>query len=71
MLNNGARVAPENLEGIYHQSAFVSQCFVTPDLHQEHNIAIVVPEIEYLNRWCIDNNVNMNTDQACTDLVIS
>lgn len=69
MLNNGSRVAPENLEGIYNQSAFVSQCFVTPDLNHEYNLAVVVPEIEYLNRWCIGNKLTMNTEQACTDLV--
>lgn len=68
-LKGGAMVAPENLEGIYQQSAFVSQCFVTPDLNGDCNLAIVVPEIEYLNRWCCENNVTMNTEQACTDMV--
>lgn len=68
-LKNGAIVAPENLEGIYQQCAFVSQCFVTPDLNGDFNLAIVVPEIEYLNRWCCENNFTMNMKQACTDMV--
>lgn len=67
-LKSGSFVAPERIQSVYNQSAYVSECFVDADDGQNFLIAIVVPEIDYLNRWCVQNRLILNTEQACKDI---
>lgn len=68
-LRSGFIIAPERIQSIYNQSAFVSESFVDSDPNQNFLVAIVVPEVDYLNRWCVQNNLILTTDQACRDIL--
>ncbi|KAI1287072.1 Long-chain-fatty-acid--CoA ligase 1 [Halotydeus destructor] len=66
-LASGHYIAPEKIESIYNLSAFVSDCYVYGDTGKKFLVAVVIPEIDYLNHWCIQNNLLLNADQACKD----
>lgn len=68
-LQGGVFIAPERIEGIYNQSAFVSECFVDSDPGDKFLLAIIVPEVDYLNDWCVSNHIFLNTEQACSDFL--
>jgi len=68
-LTSGHVIAPERIQSIYNQSAFVSESFVDSDPDRKFLVAIIVPEVDYLNRWCIQNNMTLTTEQACHDIL--
>ena len=68
-LRSGFMIAPERIQSIYNQSAFVSESFVDSDPDRNFLVAIVVPEVDYLNRWCVQNNLILTTEQACRDIL--
>lgn len=68
-LKSGEVIAPQRIQSIYNQSAFVSESFVDSDPDKLFLVAIVVPEVDYLNRWCVSNNMILTTDQACKDIL--
>ena len=68
-LQRGLFISLEKVESIYNQSAFVSECFVDSDDDGKFFVAIVVPEVDYLNAWCISNRILLNTEQACSDFL--
>lgn len=68
-LQRGLFISLEKVESIYNQSAFVSECFVDSDADGKFFVAIVVPEVDYLNAWCISNRILLNTEQACSDFL--
>ena len=68
-LKSGHVIAPQRIQSIYNQSAFVSESFVDSDPDKLFLVAIVVPEVDYLNQWCVSNDLIMTTDQACRDIL--
>ncbi|XP_012936178.1 long-chain-fatty-acid--CoA ligase 5 [Aplysia californica] len=50
-LSQGEYVIPEKIENIYIGSPFVAQCFVDGDSLKPSLMAIVVPDVLYLEKW--------------------
>ncbi|UXI20688.1 Actin-related protein 2/3 complex subunit 5 [Sarcoptes scabiei] len=64
--NNSLKwVGPNKIENVYIQSNFVGQCFVFIDSHRNYLIAVIVPDIDGINRWCNENNLLLSAAEAC------
>ncbi|RWS25397.1 long-chain-fatty-acid--CoA ligase 1-like isoform X3, partial [Leptotrombidium deliense] len=64
-LSQGEYIAPEKIENIYCQSPYVAQCFVDGDSLRSCVVAIVIPDIDYLNHWCAQRSINLTVEEAC------
>lgn len=64
-LSQGEYIAPEKIENVYCQSGYVSQCFVEGSSARDYLLAVVVPDVDSLNAWCIHRNLLLSLDQAC------
>jgi len=54
-LSQGEYVAAEKLEGVFQRSKYIQQIFVYGDSFEDHLVAIVVPEPEFLAGWAAEN----------------
>ncbi|DBA03110.1 TPA: hypothetical protein N0F65_003357 [Lagenidium giganteum] len=54
-LSQGEYVAPEKIEGVYQQSAFVQQMFVHGDSLQSFLVGVVVPDPDAAKKWQEEN----------------
>jgi long-chain acyl-CoA synthetase len=52
-LSQGEYIAPEKLENVYIQSPFAAQIFVYGDSLQSWLVAIIVPEMAEVKKWCV------------------
>ena len=66
-LTQGEFIAVEKLEIAYAQSPFVAQIFVYGDSTRSYLVAIVVPEKEFLESWCLKNGITINFHDQCKD----
>ena len=56
-LENGKYVVPSPIEEQLQLSGFVSQVMVYGE-QRPYNVAVVVPDIEYLEKWAAENNLD-------------
>jgi len=56
-LENGKYVVPSPIEEQLQLSGFISQVMVYGE-QRPYNVAVVVPDIEYLERWASENNMD-------------
>lgn len=67
-LSQGEYVAPEKIENILNRSELVAQSFVYGDSLQNSLVAVLVPDAEALEKWCIKRGINLPTHAArCAD----
>ncbi|DAZ93918.1 TPA: hypothetical protein N0F65_010120 [Lagenidium giganteum] len=64
-LSQGEYVAPEKIEGVYQQSAFVQQVFVHGDSLQSFLVGVVVPDSDAVKQWQQENG---KTDVSLAEL---
>lgn len=69
-LSQGEYVAAEKLSTAYQKSLFVAQIFVYGDSKRSFLVAIVVPDKEFLEEWCIINKVTFNLPDLCQSKTI-
>ena len=66
-LAQGEYVAPEKLEGLNLQSAFVAQSFVYGDSLKTQLVAIVVPDAEVAAAWAKQQGLQKSLPELCKD----
>jgi long-chain acyl-CoA synthetase len=66
-LSQGEYIAPEKVENIYLRSPFISQVFVYGESLKSCVIAIVVPDVEALKEWAIDNDIEGTLSVLCSN----
>ncbi len=66
-LENGKYVVPSPIEEQLQLSGFISQVMVYGE-QRPHNVAVVVPDIEYLKKWAEENDLDASDlDALLTD----
>lgn len=65
-LENGKYVVPSPIEEQLQLSGFVSQVMVYGE-QRPHNVAVVVPDVEYLKAWALDNGLNASDLDALVE----
>ncbi len=58
-LENGKYVVPSPIEEQLQLSGFISQIMVYGE-QRPHNVAVVVPDVEYLEKWAADNGLDVS-----------
>jgi long-chain acyl-CoA synthetase len=58
-LSNGKFIAPQYVEGIFKQSAFIDQLMVVGE-HQKFASALIVPDFEQLTKWAENSNISFS-----------
>jgi len=66
-LSRGEYIAPERVESAYLRSLFISQIFIDGDSYEDFVVAIVVPDEEYLAKYCKQNKMNGTFKELCQD----
>lgn len=64
-LSQGEYVAPEKIENVYSTSAYVAQCYVDGDAMRDYLLAVVVPNIDAVNKWSLERKIPLSIRQAC------
>lgn len=67
-LSQGEYIMPDRLEHEYSKIGIVKQIFVYGDPTQNYIVAVVVPEQSEIERWAINNNVNIDTVYESNEL---
>lgn len=60
-LSNGKFIAPQIIENKLKESPFIDQVMVTGE-HQKFASALLVPDFNYLKKWCIANGLYNNEE---------
>jgi long-subunit acyl-CoA synthetase (AMP-forming) len=68
-LSQGEFISPEKLENFFIESAFVSQIFVYGESIRNFLIAIVVPNMQMLQKWRQDNGLNDPVENLNTPII--
>ncbi|CRK87831.1 CLUMA_CG001619, isoform A [Clunio marinus] len=66
-LSQGEYIIPEKIEGIYQKSSYVYQVFVYGESLKSCIIAIVVPRVENLKEWAVQNNIPGTLSVLCNN----
>jgi len=66
-LSQGEYISPEKVENIYIRSQFISQVFVHGESLKSCVIAIVVPDVEALKEWAVENDIPGTLSVLCND----
>jgi len=66
-LSQGEYIAPEKVENIYLRSPFISQVYVYGESLKSCVIAIVVPDVEALKEWAVDNDIDGTLSVLCSN----
>jgi len=65
-------VAPEKIEIVYMKSKFVAQCFVYGESLKSCLVAIVVPDVEVLPKYCAkEMDIKGSMEELCRNPVCS
>jgi long-chain acyl-CoA synthetase len=65
-LSNGKFIAPQLLEGVFKQSAFIDQMMVVGE-HQKFASALIVPDFEAIRNWCKESGIAIGKDDILTE----
>jgi long-chain acyl-CoA synthetase len=65
-LENGKYVVPSPIEEQLQLSGFISQVMVYGE-QRPHNVALIVPDMEYLTNWAEENNIATSDECALLD----
>lgn len=67
-LSQGEYVAPEKIEIVYMRSKFVAQCFVYGESLKSCLVAIVVPDVEVLPKYCAkEMDIKGSMEELCNN----
>lgn len=62
-LENGKYVVPSPIEEKLQLSGYISQVMVYGE-QRPHNVAVVVPDLEYLSKWAAENGIDTSNPDA-------
>ena len=61
-LSGGKYVAPQQVENLFKESMFIEQIMVIGE-NEKHTAALIVPDFEFLKKWCKIHKVNASTPE--------
>ncbi|XP_073990032.1 long-chain-fatty-acid--CoA ligase 5 isoform X3 [Rhodnius prolixus] len=64
-LSQGEYIVPEKIENIYIRSQYVHQVFVHGESLKSCIIAIVVPDVDVVKSWAVENNIDGTFSVLC------
>lgn len=66
-LSQGEYIVPEKIENIYIRSQYVQQVFVHGESLKSCIIAIVVPDVDVVKCWALENNIPGTLSVLCVN----
>ncbi|CAG7734013.1 unnamed protein product [Allacma fusca] len=66
-LSQGEYIAPEKIENIYIRSIYVSQIYVYGESLKSCVVAVVVPDVETVKEWALENDIPGTLSVLCND----
>ena len=69
-LSQGEYIAPEKIENIYVNSQYVAQVFVHGDSLKSCVIAVIVPDVENVKYYALENGISGTLSVLCNDPTI-
>ncbi|XP_055854860.1 long-chain-fatty-acid--CoA ligase 1 isoform X2 [Episyrphus balteatus] len=66
-LSQGEYIVPEKIENIYTTSQYVNQVFVYGESLKSCIVAVVVPDVDVLKSWAIENSVKGTLSVLCNN----
>lgn len=66
-LSQGEYIVPEKIETIYLKSLYIDQIYVYGESLKSCVVAIVVPDVDVLKCWAIENNIAGTLSVLCND----
>lgn len=66
-LSQGEYIVPEKIENIYMRSQYVHQVFVHGESLKSCVVGIVVPEVDVLKCWAVENNIAGTLSVLCNN----
>lgn len=64
-LAQGEYVSLEKVENFMNESEFVSQVFAYGDPLENYLVAVVVPHLQFVSAWALENHLNMPWEELC------
>jgi long-chain acyl-CoA synthetase len=58
----GKYIAPQNMENVYKESAFIEQCMVAGE-NRKFPVLIIQPQFEFLKSWCARKDIAWTTPE--------
>nr|XP_029731299.1 long-chain-fatty-acid--CoA ligase 1-like isoform X1 [Aedes albopictus]XP_029731300.1 long-chain-fatty-acid--CoA ligase 1-like isoform X1 [Aedes albopictus] len=66
-LSQGEYIVPEKIENAYIRSQYVEQVFVHGESLKSCVVAIVVPDVEVIKHWAVENNIPGTLSVLCSN----
>jgi len=66
-LSNSIYISPQAIESLFKESVFIDQIMVIGD-GEKFPGALLVPNFEVLNEWCIGNKINIDNKQELVNM---
>lgn len=66
-LSQGEYIVPEKIENIYIRSQYVEQVFVYGESLKSCIVAVVVPDVDVLKSWAVENNIPGTLTVLCNN----